>query len=91
MKSNDGFNADEIAEKLCSYLRKNILADDIVVNTETELASIGVDSFSLMEMVLFIERSLGLVLPAESLTPENIASVGTLSQYCETLLNQSDV
>jgi acyl carrier protein len=55
------------------------------------LSSIGVDSFSLMEMILFIERRFNLVLPAESLTPENLASVKSLSHHCVTLLNSADV
>ncbi len=88
MKDSMEHSAEEIAIRLCSYLSENILAQDIDVNKETELSTVGVDSFSLMEMILFVERSFGLVLPAESLTPENIASVGSLSAYCATLLNQ---
>jgi acyl carrier protein len=91
MKDGMGHSAEEIATRLCSYLSENILAENVDVNKETELTKIGVDSFSLMEMILFVERSFGLVLPAESLTPENIASVGSLSAYCATLLNKSDV
>jgi acyl carrier protein len=41
-----------------------------------------------MELVLFIERRFDLELPAESLIPENIASVRVLSAYCVSLLHR---
>ncbi len=84
------YSTDEVASELCGFLRENVLAPNIEVTANTELGDIGVDSFSLMELVLFIERRFDLVLPAESLTPDNIASVGTLSAYCITQLNPSD-
>ncbi|KAF3981385.1 MAG: hypothetical protein HFP81_03315 [Methylococcales symbiont of Hymedesmia sp. n. MRB-2018] len=85
---NDSF--DTLSEQLCNFLHKNILAPEIEITPDTELSSIGVDSFSLMELVLFIERQFGLELPAESLTAENIASVKTLSTYCITLMNKTN-
>jgi len=83
-------NAEEIATQLCFFLRENILASSVDISFETDLSSIGVDSFSLMEVILFIERRYGLVLPAESLIPENLASVDTLSHYCASLLNNTN-
>ena len=81
------YSLEQIQSQLCEFLTDNILASDVEVNAETELASIGVDSFSLMELVLFIERQFKLVLPPEALTVENIASVKTFSHYCLTALN----
>lgn len=78
---------EEISNQLCGFLRDNVLAGDVAVTSETELSQIGVDSFSLMELVLFIERSYGLELPAEALVPENIATVKALSTCCFKLLN----
>jgi len=85
---NDGYTIDEVASQLCVFLRANVLAGDVAVCPDTELTSIGVDSFSLMELILFIERRFGLELPAESLIPENIASVRVLSAYCVSLLHR---
>ena len=80
--------ASEIANQLCEFLQSNVLAGDVAVNPDTELSQLGVDSFSLMELVLFIERRFGLELPAEALIPENIANVRVLSAYCVTLLDK---
>lgn len=85
---NNSDSIELIAAELCDFLRANVLAGDIAVTPETALSEIGVDSFSLMELVLFIERRFGLELPAEALIPENIASVSTLSAYCVSLLNK---
>lgn len=79
---------EEVASQLCDFLRDNVLAGDVVVSPDTELSHIGVDSFSLMELVLFIERRFGLELPAEALIPENIASARVLGAYCVSLLNK---
>jgi len=84
-------SAEEIANQLCVFLRDNVLAPQIEVTSDTALSEIGVDSFSLMELVLFIERQFALELPAEALTPENIASVDTLSAYCVAQLNSAAV
>jgi len=80
--------ASEIANQLCAFLRANVLAGDVAVNPDTELSQLGVDSFSLMELVLFIERRFGLELPAEALIPENISNVTVLSAFCERMLNK---
>ena len=84
-------SAEDIATQLCDFLRDNILAPSVAVSPNTDLSSIGVDSFSLMEVVLFIERRFGLVLPAESLTPQNMVSVSVLSHYCAKLMGSADV
>lgn len=80
--TQNNYSAEEISSALCSFLQQNILAPDVEVTPDTELAIIGVDSFSLMEIILFIERHFGLILPPESLTPENTASVSNLSLCC---------
>lgn len=90
MSQSKKYSFEDIANELCDFLHQNILAPEVEVTPETELAIVGVDSFSLMELVLFIERRFDLILPAESLTPENIASVKTLSTYCVSQLNHSD-
>ncbi len=80
--TQNNYSAEEISCALCLFLQENILAPDVEVTPDTELAIIGVDSFSLMEIILFIERRFGLILPPESLTPENTTSVLNLSLCC---------
>ncbi len=81
--------AEEIAAQLCEYLQERILAPDVAVTPDTDLSDIGVDSFALMELILFVERCYGLVLPPESLTAENVASVAALSRCCASYLQSA--
>lgn len=88
--NSDVCGAEEIAVQLCAFLQENIVAVGVVISPTTDLSGIGVDSYALMELILYIERRYGLVLPPESLTPENIATVDTLSKYCAECLSEPD-
>lgn len=77
----------DITAGICKFLKDNILAPGVEVSPDQSLANLGVDSFSLMEVVLFIERRFGLVFPLEELTPEVIESVASLSHKCSKLIN----
>lgn len=72
-------NVDEISAELCKFISTNILAPDVEVNPDTILTNIGVDSFSVIEIILFIERKFGVVIPDEFLVPENLKSVTALA------------
>ena len=69
----------EIENRLCIFLRSNIIESKIEVNTSTSFSSLRVDSLSLVEMVLFIERQYKVSIPETELIPENFKSVGTLA------------
>ncbi len=65
-------------KELCDFIAQNILAGEVSVEPSTILSDIGVDSFSIIEIILFIERKFGVSIPHESLTPENFVSVDAL-------------
>ena len=69
-----------ISKELCQFISANILAEGVVLDNETILGNIGVDSFSIIEIILFIERKYGVVIPDESLLPENLKSVSALAR-----------
>ena len=68
-----------ICSELCHFISTNILAKGVEVNNDTILSHIGVDSFSVIEIILFIERKFGVVIPDEALLPENLKSVSALA------------
>ncbi len=74
----------EIERELCRFVAENILDADVAVDETTVLAQIGIDSFSLMEIVLFIERQFGVTLPDNALTPENLASIHAIASCIAT-------
>ena len=76
------FTSAEIGAAVCEFLELQVLSDGVAVTLDTALDSLGVDSFAIVEVVLFLERRFGIVMPLESLTPANIRSVETLAACC---------
>ncbi len=72
-------NSATLETELCQFLSAEVLRTEQSVGPDDTLAELGVDSFSLMELVLFVERRFGVVLPMDRLTPENTRSIRTLS------------
>lgn len=72
-------NPAEIEAALLQFAREQILADGVDIACETVLRDIGVDSYSVIEMVLFLERKFGITLPQSKLLPENLKSVKALA------------
>ncbi|HRH03194.1 MAG TPA: acyl carrier protein [Bacteroidia bacterium] len=70
---------NEIAEALKSFISSSIVDHTVDFDTHTVLSTLGIDSFSLIEIVLFIERKYGVVLADESLTPDNLKSINSIA------------
>lgn len=68
-----------ICRDLSQFLASEILPGETRITPDAVLADLGVDSFALMEVVLFIERRYGVVLPMDRLTREHVRSVRSLS------------
>ncbi len=70
----------EISQALCNFIIGNLVAPNIEVDPETPLEKLGLDSFAIIEIILFIERKYGLTLPDHELTKENIHSPQSLAK-----------
>ncbi len=68
-----------ITEQLCKFARTNFVAGGADFDEHTPLAKAGIDSFALVELLLFSERDLGVCVPASHLTGNNLTSVATLA------------
>ena len=79
----------EICESLCGFIQANLVANGVEVKGETSLTQLGLDSFSIIEIVLFVERQYGLTLPDEALSQENIQSASTLAKCVQQHLQAS--
>lgn len=76
----------EIESALIDFIRENILAEGVEFSPETALSHIGVDSYSVIELVLFIERRFGVVMPENKLVPKNLKSVRALAECTVQML-----
>jgi len=78
---------ENITETLVSFVRTNILAPDVPFSSSSNLSKTGVDSYSVIEIILFIERQFGVVIPDTMLIAANLSSVDSLAACVHQLLN----
>ena len=72
-------DANIIIAEIKSYIEKNILAAAVQIDADTNLKQVGIDSFSTVEIILFIERRFGVSIPDEKLVPDNFKTIQALA------------
>jgi len=73
-------NPKTIANQLCQFARANLVANGVKFDENSVLADFGIDSFALVELLLFSERTFGVAVPESHLTRENLASLAALAR-----------
>ncbi|WP_317899128.1 phosphopantetheine-binding protein [Aurantibacillus circumpalustris] len=68
-----------IEADLIRFLENNILSEGQKLSADKILRDVGIDSFSIVEILLFIERKYGFVIPDEKLMPEHFKTVHTIA------------
>ncbi len=69
----------KIQEELSAYLFKRFLAKGVKLEPQVPFAEIGIDSMTVVELVMFLEEQFAIVIPADQLTGENLKSLESLS------------
>ena len=77
---------DIIISDIKKYIENNILSADVKIDASTNLQHAGIDSFSTVEIILFIERQYGVMIPDEQLVPENFRTLKALAATVQALL-----
>lgn len=80
MKEPQQHENHDLAHDLYTFVRTRILADGVDFSMETSLESVGIDSVSLLEILLYLERQHDIYIADEMLTPENIATLSNLAK-----------
>jgi len=70
---------------LKTFIQENILAEKTEFDADTLLKDLGVDSFSLVEIVLFIERRFGQLIPDHLMVPETFRTIRKLATIVDSL------
>ena len=78
--SADPPSLEAVRVHITDFLRERVLAPDVLVPPEARLDGLGVDSFRLMELILFTEEGFQVSIPLSLLTPENVATIESLSR-----------
>jgi acyl carrier protein len=83
-------DATMIIADIKKYVENNILSADVKIDAATDLKQAGIDSFSTVEIILFIERRYGVSIPDEKLIPDNFKTLQALSAIVQELLSQTE-
>jgi acyl carrier protein len=78
-------NKDSIILEAKKFLSKQLDVKAESIQREAELKSLGLDSFRIIELVLFIERKTGLTFPDHAYTPSNLKSVESIANCFSAL------
>lgn len=69
----------KIQSAVSDYLFKRFLAADAKLEPQTAFSELGIDSMTVVELVMFIEEKFGIVIPADQLTGDNLKSLESLT------------
>lgn len=73
--------------EIITFLTNNILAKGVVITPQTVLRETGIDSYSIVEIILFVERQYNYVMPDHLLKSENFATVATIAVILNREIN----
>ena len=79
MKEPHEPGAGDLAQDLYTFVRTRILAEGADFSMDTALKTVGIDSVSLLEILLYLERQHDIYIADEKLTPENISTLNKLA------------
>jgi len=65
----------EILERLCRVVPDKIGIDPNVLKPSAVLADIGIDSFSLIELVFLAEEEFSIAIPLDGITVKTVSDV----------------
>ncbi len=74
-----------IENDIIQFLEKNILTEGLTISADKALRDFGIDSFSIVEIILFIERKYGFVIPDEKLIPDTFKTVNTIASVVKEI------
>ncbi len=69
-----------VVDQLCRFARAHLVANGTKFDEHSPLAGAGIDSFSLVELLVFAEGAFGVKVPDSHMTHENLASLSTLAR-----------
>jgi acyl carrier protein len=78
MSSSNG-KSERVERELLAAIRERLLDPGVEMEPTTPLASVGLDSMAVMQLLLLIEESFGLWLPESGLTRESLRDVRSLA------------
>jgi acyl carrier protein len=77
-----------IESDIVRFLKSNVLAEEAIITPHSILKDLGIDSFSIVEIILFIERKYSHIVPESKLVPENFSTIESIAHLVMALEQQ---
>jgi acyl carrier protein len=77
-----------VCSKLIVFIKANLVAEGVDLDAKTSLTGLGLDSFSLIEILLFVERQFETVVPIEELNREKTETVDAIGAEVIYFMNK---
>lgn len=68
-----------IEQEIIAFLKTNIVGADVEILSNTAFSDVGIDSFSIVEIILFIERKYDYLIPDTDMQPEHFKNVQSIA------------
>ncbi|MFT4525011.1 MAG: acyl carrier protein [Bacteroidia bacterium] len=69
----------KISNMMIQFLKANVLGEGVEISGTTPFVEIGIDSVTVIELVMHIDDEFGIDIPPNDLTEDNMSSVDTLA------------
>ena len=79
---------EEIQSRLMEFLGREVFSPETVLTEDTDLIASGFDSFSLVNLMLFVEQTYGLWIPEREITEATFKNVRSLAAVVFRLLHE---
>ncbi|MDX2361547.1 MAG: phosphopantetheine-binding protein [Crocinitomicaceae bacterium] len=76
---------EQTMNELKSFIAENVLSGNVEFDNDTVLKELGVDSFSIVEIILFIERKYNKLIPDHKLIPETFSTLRNLATVIQEI------
>ena len=76
---------EEIEGALLAFLKNEIFDPGVEICAETDLIAAGLDSFSLLRILVFIEKTFGLRIPEAEINEDRMSSVKNMAGLLDEL------
>ena len=70
---------DKLINEAAGYISRQLDLPLEKIQVNADLKGLGMDSFRIIELVLFLERKTGLSFPDHAYTPQNLRSVESIT------------
>jgi len=79
---------EEIQSRLMEFLRREVFSPETSISEETDLIASGFDSFSLVNLMLFVQQTYGLWIPEREITAATFKNTRCLAAVVSRLLHE---